>query len=197
MQESAFNNLYINISDNASVKTGREIKTKVRKLNLRKKNLNDDSNEITEISEKYPDLLQLNLSYNNLSNIPQNLFNLKNLLSLDLRKNAFKDMNKIIEFLSQFKFLTDLKIDFSNSSQVQTLLNIIPNIRILDLMLVIERPLMTQSLQPIDPYRTTETNNMLSSSENPLQLNCRRTIYVNPRGRLSENSDLMAWGGYL
>ena len=128
MQESAFNNLYINISDNASVKTGREIKTKVRKLNLRKKNLNDDSNEITEISEKYPDLLQLNLSYNNLSNIPQNLFNLKNLLSLDLRKNAFKDMNKIIEFLSQFKFLTDLKIDFSNSSQVQTLLNIIPNL---------------------------------------------------------------------
>ena len=128
MQDSAFNNLCINESEISSVKTGRETKIKVRKLNLRKKNLNDNSNEITEISEKYPDLLQLNLSYNNLSNIPQNLLNLKNLLSLDLRKNAFKDINKIIDFLCQFKYLTDLKIDFSNSSQVQTLLNIIPNL---------------------------------------------------------------------
>jgi len=128
MQDSTYNSLYNNESECSSMRTGREIKQKVRKLILRKKNLNDNSNEITEISDRYPDLLQLNLSYNNLSTLPQNFSNLKNILSLDIRKNAFKDINKIITFLSKFKYLTDLKIDFSNSSQVQTLLNQIPNL---------------------------------------------------------------------
>jgi hypothetical protein len=128
MQDSTYSSLYNNESECSSMRTGREIKQKIRKLILRKKNLNDNSKEITEISENYPDLLQLNLSYNNLTILPQNINILKNLISIDLRKNAFKDINKIINNLSKFQYLTDLKIDFSNSSQVQTLLNKIPNL---------------------------------------------------------------------
>ena len=110
------------------MRTGREMKQKIRKIILRKKNLNDNSKEFTDILNNCPDLLHLNLSYNNLTDLPQGFNNLKNLISLDLRKNAFKDLNKIINFLSKFQFLTDLKLDFSSSAQVQTLLNKIPNL---------------------------------------------------------------------
>ena len=128
MQDSTYSSLYNNDSECSSMRTGREIKQKIRKLILRKKNLNDNSKDISEISENYPDLLQLNLSYNNLTNLPQNLIAIKNLISLDLRKNSFKDINKTINLLSKFQYLTDLKLDFSNSSQVQNLLNKIPNL---------------------------------------------------------------------
>ena len=128
MQESAYNNLYNNQSEISSMRTGREIQQKTHKLILRKKNLNDNSKEIIEISDEYPDLLQLNLSYNNLTEFPKSIKSLKNILSLDIRKNPFNDINDIIDCLSKYKYLTDLKIDFSNSSQVQTLLNKIPNL---------------------------------------------------------------------
>ena len=128
MQDSTYSSLYNNDSECSSMRTGREIKQKIRKLILRKKNLNDNSKDISEISENYPDLLQLNLSYNNLTNLPPNLIAIKNLISLDLRKNSFKDINKTINLLSKFLYLTDLKLDFSNSSQVQNLLNKIPNL---------------------------------------------------------------------
>ena len=124
MQDLANNNLE---SECSSIR-GREVKSKIRILNLKKKNLNDNSKEILDIGDNYPDLLQLNLSYNNLTNFPQSLFTLKNLISIDLRKNAFKDIESIINILSKYQYLTDLKIDFSNSSQVQTLLNKIPNL---------------------------------------------------------------------
>ena len=57
---------------------------------------------------------------------------MKNLISIDLRKNAFKDIEAIINILSKYQYLTDLKIDFSNSSQVQTLLNKNPNLLFLN-----------------------------------------------------------------
>ena len=128
MTDSAYNNLYNNQSEISSMRTGREIQQKTHKLILRKKNLNDNSKEIIEISDEYPDLLQLNLSYNNLTEFPKSLKSLKNILSLDIRKNPFNDINDIIDCLSKYQYLTDLKIDFSNSSQVQTLLNKIPNL---------------------------------------------------------------------
>ena len=126
--KDSYSYLYNNESECSSMRTGREVKQKIRKLILRKKNLNDNSKEISDLSENYQDLLQLNLSYNNLTTLPQNITSLKNLLSIDLRKNPFKDINKIINFLSKFRYLTDLKVDFTNSSQVQTLLNKIPNL---------------------------------------------------------------------
>ena len=128
MKESNYDNLYGAESEVSSMRTGREMPQKTRKLILRKKNLNDNSKEILELSESSQDLLQLNLSYNNLTEFPKSFTSLNNLLSIDIRKNPFKDINNVIDNLSKFKYLTDLKIDFSNSSQVQTLLNKVPNL---------------------------------------------------------------------
>ena len=117
-------------SVNASLRLDSDIKPKIRKLNYRKNNLNNDSKEIVELSDmKYPDLLKLSLSYNNLTELPKNIFSLKNLISLDLRKNNFKDVNSIIDNVStSLKYITELKIDFNNSSQIQNLLSKIPNL---------------------------------------------------------------------
>ena len=121
MLDSTYNSL---CNNNESVETSKYKENhKDYKLTLRKKNLNENCKEITEISDAYSDVLSFNLSYNNLTYLPDNLLSLKNLISLDIRKNTFKDINQIIEFISKYKYLTDLKIDFSSSSQVQTLLS--------------------------------------------------------------------------
>ena len=146
MQESNLNSFNNNNNDND---TSRSIinkeNQKTYKLSFRKKNLSDNSPELTKLSELNPDnILLLNLSHNNLTFLPENLLTLKNLISLDLRKNAFKDMNNIIDFLSKYKYLTDLKIDFSSSSQVQTLLKKIPN------LLFINNKSTEEYINPID-----------------------------------------------
>ena len=146
MQESnlsSFNN-YNNDNDTSRSIINKE-NQKTYKLSFRKKNLSDNSPELSKLSELNPDnILLLNLSHNNLTFLPENLLTLKNLISLDLRKNAFKDMNNIIDFLSKYKYLTDLKIDFSSSSQVQTLLKKIPN------LLFINNKSTEEYINPID-----------------------------------------------
>ena len=131
MQDSTYSSF--NNNNESETSTNKLFKDKQKqkqyKLILHKKNLNDTSKEITNISEINSDnILLCNLSQNNLTVFPEKLNTLKSLISLDIRKNSFKDINKIIEYISQYKYLTDLKIDFSNSSQVQILLNKIPNL---------------------------------------------------------------------
>jgi len=146
MQESNLSSFNNNSNDND---TSRSIinkeNQKTYKLSFRKKNLSDNSPELAKLSELNPDnILLLNLSHNNLTFLPENLLTLKNLISLDLRKNAFKDINNIIDFISKYKYLTDLKIDFSSSSQVQTLLKKIPN------LLFINNKSTEEYINPID-----------------------------------------------
>ena len=144
MQESTFSSFNNNENENSTTKLNKE-KQKTYKLLLRKKNLSDNSPELSKISESNPEnILLLNLSHNNLTFLPDNFLSFKNLISLDLRKNSFKDINNIIDFLSQYKYLTDLKIDFSSSSQVQTLLNKIPN------LLFINNKSTEEYINPID-----------------------------------------------
>ena len=144
MQESTFSSFNNNENENSTTKLNKE-KQKTYKLLLRKKNLSDNSPELSKISESNPEnILLLNLSHNNLTFLPDNFLSFKNLISLDLRKNAFKDINNIIDFLSQYKYLTDLKIDFSSSSQVQTLLNKIPS------LLFINNKSTEEYINPID-----------------------------------------------
>ena len=130
MQDLTYNSFNNNINEpeTPTNKTSRE-KQKNYKLILRKKNINETSPEIMNISDINSDnILLCNLSHNNLTILPENLKLLKNLISLDIRKNSFKDINNIIDYISQYKYLTDLKIDFTSSSQVQTLLNKVPNL---------------------------------------------------------------------
>ena len=146
MQESPFSsfNTNNNESDTSTLKLSKD-KQKLYKLILRKKNLADNSPEITKTSELNPEnIFLLNLSHNNLTYLPENFHSLKNIISLDLRKNSFKDMNKIIEFISKYKYLTEFKIDFSSSSQVQTLLNKNPN------LLFINNKSTEEYINPID-----------------------------------------------
>ena len=126
MQDSALSSIMNNESCCSSFRAGLDGKNKIKKLSLKKKNLNDDSKVINELADTNPYLLYLNLSSNNLTEVPISILPLSSLITLDMRKNPLKDINQVIDTLANFKYLTDLKIDFSNSSQVQTTLNKIP-----------------------------------------------------------------------
>ena len=48
---------------------------------------------MVELSSKYPNLIHLNLSHNNLTEFPSSLLKCENIISLDIRKNNFEDVN--------------------------------------------------------------------------------------------------------
>lgn len=54
--------------------------------------LDNSAPEIRDITNRSPDLLLLNLSHNNLTELPSSFQELSNLISLDLRKNNFSNV---------------------------------------------------------------------------------------------------------
>ena len=65
-------------------------------LNLSSKNITDDSNIFKELISSYPNVINLNLSDNQLTLIPDELLLLTNLKFLDIQGNPFNNVTKII-----------------------------------------------------------------------------------------------------
>ena len=65
-------------------------------LNLSSKNITDDSNIFKELISSYPNVINLNLSDNQLTLIPDELLLLTNLKFLDIQGNPFNNVTIII-----------------------------------------------------------------------------------------------------
>ena len=65
-------------------------------LNLSSKNITDDSNIFKELISSYPNVINLNLSDNQLTSLPEDLSPLNKLQYLDIQGNPFNDVIKII-----------------------------------------------------------------------------------------------------
>ena len=103
-------------------------------LNLSGVNLSSEEGLLLLInfSQKYPDITKINLSKCNLSSIPNEIYNLKKLSSLDICDNKFQNFEKLIEDLTKLNNLTDLKIDLNNQNQVLLTLSNFPNLLLLN-----------------------------------------------------------------
>lgn len=64
-------------------------------LNLSSKNITDDSNIFKELISSYPNVINLNLSDNQLTSLPEDLSPLNKLQYLDIQGNPFNDVIKI------------------------------------------------------------------------------------------------------
>lgn len=71
-------------------------------LNLSSKNITDESNIFKELISSYPNVINLDLSDNHLTSLPEDLSPLSKLQFLDIQGNSFHDVIKslyIILFL--------------------------------------------------------------------------------------------------
>ena len=100
------------------------------KLNLSGINLSSEEGLmlINNISQKYPNIKKIKLNNCNLSSLPSELFNLKELTALDIRNNKFNDFEKLIKDLSKLNNLIELEIDLEDQNEVLFTLTNIPRL---------------------------------------------------------------------
>ena len=67
-------------------------------LNLSSKNITDENNLFKELFSSYPNIVNLDLSDNQLTSLPQNLSPLSKLQFLDIQNNLFNDVNLLLIF---------------------------------------------------------------------------------------------------
>ena len=104
------------------------------KLNLGGIDLSTQEGQLlfNNISKNYPNLSIININNCNLSELPNEFENFKNLSSLDIRENKFQNFEKLIQDLSKFEKLTHLQIDLDDQNQVLLALSNLPNIIVLN-----------------------------------------------------------------
>ena len=117
-----YNNINIDYSELLS-KNG-------NKINLSGKDLTTEKSKIllNHLTEKYPNITELDINNCNLEQFPKILLNFKKLISFDLRNNNFLDFESLSEDLSNYSNLTDLKIDLTDQNQVLMILSQIPKL---------------------------------------------------------------------
>ena len=122
-----------NVNNNNN-KNNQYISQNGSKLNLGGIDLSTQEGQLlfNNISKNYPNLSIININNCNLSELPNEFENFKNLSSLDIRENKFQNFEKLIQDLSKFEKLTHLQIDLDDQNQVLLALSNLPNIIVLN-----------------------------------------------------------------
>ena len=68
-------------------------------LNLSSKNITDESNIFKELFSSYPNVINLDLSDNQLTSLPEDLSPLSKLQFLDIQGNLFNDASQILNLI--------------------------------------------------------------------------------------------------
>ena len=74
-------------------------------LNLSSKNITDENNIFKELISSYPNVVNLDLSDNQLTSLPEDLSPLSKLQFLDIQGNAFNDVIKFLYKIIYFTFI--------------------------------------------------------------------------------------------
>ena len=119
-----------------------EIKEEKRILNLKKKGL-EQIKEIINNFEQPKEVLkvkksilykikQIDLSDNNLIEIPNEILKFPNLIAIDISKNQIQKIQKLIELLKKVENLKILNMELTNKDDVYLILSSLPNIEVLN-----------------------------------------------------------------
>ncbi len=127
-------NSVTNISSTHNLINNNYISRNGSKLNLSGINISSEEglHLINNISKKYPNLKRINLNNCNLISLPSELFNLKELSSLDIRDNKFNNFKKLIKDLTKINNLVELEIDLEDQNEVLFTLTNLPKLNMLN-----------------------------------------------------------------
>ena len=101
-------------------------------LNLSNKNITDEANIFKEIISSYPNIINLDLSDNQLTFLPEDLSSLSKLQFLDIQRNQFTDFNKLVESLTTLPNLINLNINLKDKDEVGLIFQKLPNLEVLN-----------------------------------------------------------------
>ena len=101
-------------------------------LNLSNKNITDEANIFKELISSYPNIINLDLSDNQLTFLPEDLSSLSKLQFLDIQRNPFSDFNKLVDALTTLPNLINLNINLKDQEQVELIFQKLPNLEVLN-----------------------------------------------------------------
>ena len=101
-------------------------------LNLSNKNITDEANIFKEIISSYPNIINLDLSDNQLTFLPEEISSLNKLQFLDIQRNPFSDFSKLVDKLALLPSLINLNINLKDQEQVELVFQKLPNLEVLN-----------------------------------------------------------------
>ena len=130
-------------------------------LNLSNKNITDEANIFKELISSYPNIINLDLSDNQLTFLPEDLSSLSKLQFLDVQRNPFSDFNKLVDALTTLPSLINLNINLKDQEQVELIFQKLPNLEVLN-----EKKIKEQLKQINDNENEDENNININSNNN-------------------------------
>ena len=96
------------------------------------RNIQDQSNIFGELIQSCPNVVELDLSMNSITMLPNDLSAFKHLASFDIRSNPFVNFEQVVSSLTTLPSLVDLKVNLIDESQVKLILSQLPNLQFLN-----------------------------------------------------------------
>ena len=127
-------------------------------LNLSNKNITDEANIFKELISSYPNIVNLDLSDNQLTFLPEDLSALNKLQFLDIQRNQFTDFNKLVESLTTLPNLINLNINLKDKDEVGLIFQKLPNLEVLN-----EKKIKEQLNQGNDNENEEDNNNNINN----------------------------------
>ena len=127
-------------------------------LNLSNKNITDEANIFKELISSYPNIVNLDLSDNQLTFLPEDLSALNKLQFLDIQRNQFTDFNKLVEALTTLPNLINLNINLKDKDEVGLIFQKLPNLEVLN-----EKKIKEQLNQGNDNENEEDNNNNINN----------------------------------
>ena len=153
-------------------------------INLSNKNITDDANIFKELISSFPNIINLDLSDNQLTYLPEDLSPLNKLQFLDIQRNPFSDFNKLVDALTTLPNLIHLNINLKDQQEVELIFQKLPNLEVLN-----EKKIKEQLNQINDNENDNDEENNMNNNINIERNNSEENSGAEEGGENDNNNE--------
>ena len=153
-------------------------------INLSNKNITDKANIFKELISSFPNIINLDLSDNQLTYLPEDLSPLNKLQFLDIQRNPFSDFNKLVDALTTLPNLIHLNINLKDQQEVELIFQKLPNLEVLN-----EKKIKEQLNQINDNENDNDEENNMNNNINIERNNSEENSGAEEGGENDNNNE--------
>ncbi len=153
-------------------------------INLSNKNITDEANIFNELISSFPNIINLDLSDNQLTYLPEDLSPLNKLQFLDIQRNPFSDFNKLVDALTTLPNLIHLNINLKDQQEVELIFQKLPNLEVLN-----EKKIKEQLNQINDNENDNDEENNMNNNINIERNNSEENSGAEEGGENDNNNE--------
>ena len=153
-------------------------------INLSNKNITDEANIFKELISSFPNIINLDLSDNQLTYLPEDLSPLNKLQFLDIQRNPFSDFNKLVDALTTLPNLIHLNINLKDQQEVELIFQKLPNLEVLN-----EKKIKEQLNQINDNENDNDEENNMNNNINIERNNSEENSGAEEGGENENNNE--------